>query len=193
MALDNGSVRGMLQWRYPKLVAGYASYHRDLRNRITHFLGIPILLVANIYILSVPLLRLDYDVLGLPVSVALGFHLLSTFVWALFDPLFGLSIGAIFAPFLWLCVRWTDALVDVFFFGVSANVCVFVVLGIVGWSFQLVGHVLEGRRPAFTDNFLQGFMGATFLLYEVVTKMGFRAKLAAEVEQELRKLEKDML
>ena len=46
-----------------------------------------------------------------------------------------------------------------------------------GWAVQLVGHVIEGRRPALTDNLLQVFNAPLFLTAEVLWFLGFRQDL----------------
>lgn len=176
--------------RYISLVAGYASYHQDFRNKLTHFVGIPVLMVATIYILSVPSFRFGGEVAGLSVSLALVSYAFSILVWFAFDPPFALILAVVFAPFLWLCIDWTDHAAGLNpIFGMPANLAVFLLLFIVGWGLQLLGHYFEGKRPAFVDNLLQGFMGPTFLVYEVAVKLGLRKELSEKVESEIERLQ----
>jgi uncharacterized membrane protein YGL010W len=60
-----------------------------------------------------------------------------------------------------------------------ASVSVFAATFVGGWIIQLFGHVLEGRRPALADNFLQIFNAPLFLTAEVLTLIGLRADLHA--------------
>ncbi|MAV47282.1 MAG: hypothetical protein CMM70_05410, partial [Rhodospirillaceae bacterium] len=46
----------------------------------------------------------------------------------------------------------------------------------------------EGRRPALLDNLFQGLLGPTFLVYEVVHRMGMKQKLKEGVDAELARL-----
>jgi uncharacterized membrane protein YGL010W len=46
-----------------------------------------------------------------------------------------------------------------------------------GWVFQLLGHVIEGRRPALADNLLQIFKAPLFLTVEVLFLFGLRQDL----------------
>ena len=46
-----------------------------------------------------------------------------------------------------------------------------------GWVFQLLGHAIEGRRPAPADNLLQIFNAPLFLTVEVLFLFGLRKDL----------------
>ena len=43
---------------------------------------------------------------------------------------------------------------------------------VLGWIIQLVGHAIEGKRPALADNILQVFNAPLFLTVEVLASMG---------------------
>ena len=180
----------MFRERYISLVAGYASYHQDFRNKLAHFIGIPMLIIASIYIGSVPSFRFGGEVAGLSISLALVLYVCSNLVWFVFDRPFALVLAVVFAPFLWLCLDWTDHVVGLNpILGMPANLAVFLLLFIAGWFFQLLGHYFEGKRPAFVDNLLQGFMGPTFLVYEVAVQLGMRQELSEKVESEMERLQ----
>ena len=86
-------------------------------------------------------------------------------------------------PFLWLGVTWYDPQLSVMWKIIWA-----VGLQVVGWGFQLVGHHFEGKRPALLDNLFQGMLGPTFLVYEVVHRLGLKQELKQNVDAELRRL-----
>ena len=52
-------------------------------------------------------------------------------------------------------------------------------------GFQLVGHHFEGKRPVLLDNLFQGMLGPTFLVYEVVHRLGLKQELKQNVDAEL--------
>jgi uncharacterized membrane protein YGL010W len=56
---------------------------------------------------------------------------------------------------------------------------------VVGWSFQLVGHVFEGRRPALVDNLLQALVAPLFILLEGLFALGLRRDVQQRVEDRL--------
>ena len=60
---------------------------------------------------------------------------------------------------------------------VRRSVSVFLATFVLGWIIQLVGHAIEGRRPALADNILQVFNAPLFLTIEVLSLLGFRHDL----------------
>jgi uncharacterized membrane protein YGL010W len=69
------------------------------------------------------------------------------------------------APFLlgllWLSERITAAGPNKF------SLWFFIITFILGWVFQLVGHLIEGKRPAFVDNLGQSLIAPLFLTAEL--------------------------
>jgi uncharacterized membrane protein YGL010W len=53
-----------------------------------------------------------------------------------------------------------------------------------GWVFQLIGHAIEGRRPALMDNFFQVFIAPIFLIAELFFALGLRRELQASVRRQ---------
>jgi uncharacterized membrane protein YGL010W len=62
---------------------------------------------------------------------------------------------------------------------------VFAACFIGGWLLQLLGHVFEGRRPAFTDNLWQVFVAPVFLMAEAGFALGLRRELRERVRARL--------
>jgi uncharacterized membrane protein YGL010W len=62
---------------------------------------------------------------------------------------------------------------------------VFGVAFVVGWAFQLLGHVFEGRRPALVDNLLQALVAPLFILLEGLFALGLRRDVQRRVEDRL--------
>lgn len=52
----------------------------------------------------------------------------------------------------------------------------------VGWVFQTVGHVWEGRKPAFFDDLRGLLVGPMFLLAEVQMALGLQRDLRPLIE-----------
>ena len=160
---------------YTKQLAGYASYHQDERNEATHFVGIPLIVIGVLFVASWPKL------LGLPLSVYV--FVAFAILWMSMDLLIGGLVVLLALPFRWLGIPWYDPGLSVMWKIIIASG-----LQVVGWGFQLVGHAFEGRRPALLDNLFQGLLGATFLSYEVVHRMGMKQKLKEGVDAELSRL-----
>ena len=151
-------------------LATYAAYHRDRRNIATHFVGIPLIVIAIATLLSRPV----FDLAGLSLSPAIAVVLaLAPFYLRLDVPL-GLATMAAYGLSLafgaWLAAQPTAT-------WLSAGIGLFV----VGWVIQFVGHAWEGRKPAFVDDILQLAIGPLF----VVAEAGFLLVLRKPLEEEI--------
>jgi uncharacterized membrane protein YGL010W len=143
-------------------LSNYAKYHRDRRNIATHFVGIPMIVLAVVALLArVPAVAavaaaggaIFYLVLDRPFGVAMT-ALLGAAVWA------GIGLGAL--PL----VQWLGAALGLF---------------IIGWIIQFVGHAFEGRKPAFVDDLLSFMIGPLFVTVEAAFMLGLRKQLEAEI------------
>lgn len=59
---------------------------------------------------------------------------------------------------------------------------------IVGWIFQLLGHIVfEKRSPAFLDNILQAFLTAPlFIFMELLFLIGYRPALQRRTREKIK-------
>lgn len=152
-------------------MAMYSAYHRDFRNRITHFVGVPMIIFSIFLVLS--LIRFD-EAGGEPITAAmvLLIPLLALYTSAVL--LLGLVSAAFLLPMLWSAE--VMARQDVQSAMIVAGVCF-----VGGWVIQLIGHMFEGRKPALTDNILQVFMAPGFLVAELLFAFGLLSDLKAEL------------
>ncbi len=153
---------------FARQLATYASYHRDERNRATHFIGIP----AIVFSILLPLALVRIDGISLAVPVAL----LALIGWVALDRVIGLAMVVVMLPML-LAAEWFARS-----YGSATAWVVFAVFFVGGWVFQLAGHVWEGRRPALTDNLFQAFIGPMFIMAEVLMALGLKQDLKAAID-----------
>lgn len=148
----------------------YAAYHRDRRNIITHFVGIPMIVLAVTVLLSRP----GGELLGLWVSPALVAALAAAWFYLRLDR----ALGWVMAALLGLCL-WAGQALALSSTGVwlGAGIGLFV----VGWAIQFVGHYYEGRKPAFVDDIAGLIIGPLF----VVAEAGFILGLLGDVKHEV--------
>lgn len=149
----------------------YSSYHRDQRNRATHFVGIPAIVFSLLLILA--LWRIELG--GLVISGAWIVAFLAALGWIALD----LTIGLAMAVAVFVMATAADGFVA--HFGVKAAWILFAIHFIGGWIFQLVGHAFEGRRPALMDNLFQAFIGPMFIMAEALMALGLRRDLAIRI------------
>lgn len=154
-------------------VAVYATYHRNPWNRLTHFLGVPLIILS----LFVAMGGLSWSVAGYQVSLDVLFAAIVLAYYLTLDAPLALGTAAPVAALLWL----TQALgVDL---GPWQRALVFAFLFALGWILQLLGHAIEGRRPALVDNFWQVFVAPLFLVTEVCFALGLRRELRDEIQR----------
>ena len=158
---------------FTQQLATYAAYHRDARNRATHFVGIP----AIVFSLLVPLALWRFRLFGWDASAAWVVALLALAGWIALDITIGLAMAVVMVPML-LIAEWIAAT-----YGPATAWTVFAVFFVGGWIFQLVGHVWEGRRPALADNLFQAFIGPMFIMAELLIWLGLKQDLKAVVEE----------
>jgi uncharacterized membrane protein YGL010W len=148
-------------------IESYGAYHTDPRNKLTHFVGVP--LVTFSLFLFLGWFRFVHAP-GLPITGATVFYLIVMIYYVRLDP----AIALLQAPFT-LALLWLSDRAALLPFGQSLGVFLAAFVG--GWIVQLVGHAIEGRRPALADNLLQVFNAPLFLTAEVLFLLGLRRDL----------------
>ena len=67
--------------------------------------------------------------------------------------------------------------------GAATALVVFGVTFLGGWTLQLLGHAVEGRRPALVDNLFQIVIAPIFLMAQVFFAFGYKRSFAEHAEQ----------
>jgi len=155
------------------LLVQYAQYHRDRRNLATHLVGIPLIVVSIGVLLAIRMPLAGQEITWAAalwgvtslwyfsrrhVGAAVAVVLLNALCFAL-----GHWVALQVAPLAW---AW----------GVG--------LFVVGWAFQFLGHVWEGRKPAFVDDLVGLLVGPLFVAVELWAMVGGAKDLMARMEAE---------
>jgi uncharacterized membrane protein YGL010W len=151
-------------------LSGYAAYHRDRRNIATHFLGIPMIVLGVFGLVGRPAMAL-----GGVASPGLLLLLGGVAFYVMLDLRFGLAMLAATAPAFafgtWLAAQstshWLEGSLGLF---------------VGGWAIQFVGHVFEGKKPAFVDDIVGLLIGPLFLVAETAFALGLRSEVRDAVE-----------
>jgi uncharacterized membrane protein YGL010W len=152
-------------------MAFYAAYHRDARNRATHFIGVPAIMLA----LFIALAWLRVEIGGIAISAAMLLAAAVLAYYFLLDLPLGFAMWLVTGVLVWLGERIAAQ---------PAGWLWFTVLFVGGWILQLVGHVFEGRKPALADNVFQVLIAPIFLCAEVFFALGYKPQLHARVEEQ---------
>jgi uncharacterized membrane protein YGL010W len=145
----------------------YGAYHHDWRNKLTHFVGVPLVSFAILLFLAwlrfAPAPEVPYSGAALFYVVVLLYYL--ALDW---------RVALVQAPFTLALLVLADR---VAMWPFAESLAVFAATFIGGWIIQLFGHAMEGRRPALLDNLLQIFNAPLFLTVEVLFLLNFRQDL----------------
>jgi uncharacterized membrane protein YGL010W len=150
----------------------YAAYHQDARNRATHFVGVPVIILS----LFIPLAWVGFEVGGVTITAAMLFAAAVLAYYFVLDVPLALAMLVVNALLLWAAQAIAAQ-------GLATGWLWFAVLFVGGWILQLVGHVFEGRKPALADNFFQIFIAPLFLAAEVFFALGYKPRLHAAVQE----------
>lgn len=151
-----------------QLLTQYAAYHRDRRNIMTHFIGVPlivfsvVLALAQIYIGGI-----HAGWIGIAVASAY-------YIWL------ERAIGSTLTIFLIGC-----GVVSSFISmqtGVGVALIIALVIFVVGWVIQFIGHKFEGMKPAFVDDLMGLVIGPVFVTAEVFFLLGGKRELQHYIE-----------
>ncbi|MGH6915487.1 MAG: DUF962 domain-containing protein [Geminicoccales bacterium] len=150
----------------------YAAYHQDGRNKASHFIGVPMIILS----LFIPLAWLRMDIGGVPLTAAMLFAGVVLIYYFVLDVPLALAMLAVNAGLIW-------AGHQIAALGAGHGWAWFGVLFIGGWIIQLVGHAFEGRKPALADNLFQIFVAPIFLAAEVFFALGYKPRLHEAVQR----------
>ncbi len=153
-----------------RALAKYAGYHRDKRNILTHFFGVP-LIVFGVQVL---LARAGVSVGGVFVSAMW----LATALACIYYLRLEAAMGAVMTVWL-LLMGWAAQALSLtepyawLFWGAG--------LFVVGWVIQFIGHYYEGKKPAFVDDLIGLAIGPLFVAAELLFLCGLRRDLEAQI------------
>ncbi|WP_027896454.1 DUF962 domain-containing protein [Zestomonas thermotolerans] len=150
----------------------YAEYHRDRRNIVSHFIGIPMIVVAVAILLSRPGFALG----GLWLAPATLLALAAAVFYLRLDLRFGVAMAVL----LYLAL-WAGAVVAGQ--GTAAWLGAGIGLFVIGWIIQFIGHWYEGRKPAFVDDLIGLAIGPLFVVAEAAFLFGLRDEVRRAVEE----------
>lgn len=144
-------------------LAMYNSYHQSRANKLTHFIGVPLI----IFSLLIPLhwIYMDWVLL---------------FILIIYYASVDKSIASVFAMVL-LVIMLPAHKIATTSYNKNAFI-IFILFFITGWVIQFIGHIFEGRKPAFLDNFMQLFVAPMFLVMELFFLLNYKVELKHQVD-----------
>jgi uncharacterized membrane protein YGL010W len=155
------------------LLSQYAAYHRDQRNIVSHFVGVPMIVFALGALLSKPTFALG----GLALNPAwIVFALAAVWYLTRGNLVLGLAVSLAVGALVALAQRATGGgTAGLFGWGLP--------FFLVGWLIQFAGHWYEGKKPAFVDDLVGLLIGPMFLTAEALFALGWNKPLLDQIEQ----------
>lgn len=153
-----------------ELLSRYAAYHRDRRNILSHFLGVPLIVFALGVLLARPTLPWG-ELMLTPAWVAC----VAAAVWYLTrgSLALGLAVSAAVSGLILLAHHVAGGGAWLWGFGVF----------VLGWVIQFIGHWYEGKKPAFIDDLAGLLVGPMFVTAEALFALGWNKPLQREIER----------
>jgi uncharacterized membrane protein YGL010W len=147
-------------------MAFYESYHTSFGCKLTHWFGIPLVTFA----ILIPMGWLGFSVSGHRLTLATAFVVGTLGYYFLLDRVLALLMVVCIAPIAW-AASWAASR------AFPETRWIFAAAFTGGWILQILGHVIEGKRPALLDNFTQAvFTAPLFLLAEAVSGLGWKPR-----------------
>jgi uncharacterized membrane protein YGL010W len=155
-----------------QLLKHYAEFHRDRRNILTHFVGVPMIVFG----VGVLLARPSVAVGGVMLTAAWVTYTLAA-LWYLTRGLLSLGVAvSAGVGVLMLLAHGVSAGPTASWLGWGVGFFA------AGWMIQFVGHYYEGRKPAFADDIVGLLVGPMFVVMELLAACGLFKALIAEIE-----------
>lgn len=150
----------------------YQLYHEKFMTKLTHLIGVPLLVFAFF-------IPLSWVKLGVPGVFELNVAWLSLIALAIYYIRLHRSIGITAAIALGI-LGFVAGLVSHYQPNLTGFV-VFIIALLIGIILQFIGHVIEGKKPALADDLSQIFIAPIFLWTEVLFMLGYYPGLKEQV------------
>jgi len=139
---------------YQSSLDDYAVFHRDPRNKVTHYIGIPAIVFSIVLFLRL----IQFGRVG---SIPLDGAIVVMLPICIFYLLLNLGTG----------FGMTLILVLMYRLSFSLGPTIGIVLFVGGWALQFLGHYYEGKKPAFFKNGVHLLIGPLWILNDFYARL----------------------
>jgi uncharacterized membrane protein YGL010W len=146
----------------------YKSVHFNMNNIKTHFVGIPLIILALTLLLS--LYSFNVTFIGIEIILSPAIIFFSGVLIYYFALQWRLALGMVVYIIANLYVASLMT-------AIPNSYILAITIFVVGWIIQFIGHYFEKAKPAFVDDLSQFLIGPFFLMAEVYFALGLEKKL----------------
>lgn len=153
----------------------YKSVHLNIHNIKTHFVGVPLI----IWSIAVLMTNLQFQInafdINEPITLTVLFSIAVLCYYILLSIPLAIMALIFFGPLIYSANLMAN---------IEGNILISIVVFIIGWIIQFIGHAFEKAKPAFIDDLNQLLIGPLFLLAEIYFFCGFGKNMAEKVLKE---------
>ena len=143
----------------------YAECHTNMINRMTHYIGVPCIIIAIMMLFN----WVSLDIASVwKISFTWLALLLVTIYYLILNIRLGLLAAATLTLLTFLATTFSGPTPTITTFSV------FCVLFVGGWLCQFIGHFFEKKQPAFFNSLTQLLIGPLFFLTEILAAFKIR-------------------
>lgn len=149
-----------------RLLGEYRESHQNETNQVLHNIFVPLIFLSVIGILWDVKLPFEMDFLGgEPLNVAM---VVAVLVFAYYLRLsFAVSVGI-------LAITALGMIACYLYNGPVSVWLISLVIFIISWIFQFVGHKIEGKKPSFVKDLEFFLVGPMWVLTKLYNKLGIK-------------------
>lgn len=156
----------IMKAKLQQFMQNYHHYHTKKLTLYTHLIGIP-LVSFSIFIVF------GWVKVAVPGWFSLNLAWIGVIIFAIYylllDAIIGVAAALLLVVLCFIANLFTTHGPDALSFKV------FLITFILGWVFQLVGHAIEGKKPALLDSFFESvFIAPFFITAEVLFMFGIK-------------------
>lgn len=155
----------------------YKSVHLNRKNIRTHFIGVPMIIWAIALLLAGITFEIDSSTLNeifgtqsIKFTLAASLSVIVFIYYLLLSVPLALLALVLFGPLMW-SVHLVVAM--------EYHTLIAIVVFVIGWIIQFIGHHYEKAKPAFLDDINQLLIGPLFVIAEIYFLLG-RGKILDE-------------
>ncbi len=138
--------------RIDQLLTHYGESHQNPRNELIHFIAVPLIMTSVVGMMS-----------ALHPYVAYVFIAASMVYYARLSGVFFLTMAL-----------WSALMLAVVFALGDAVLKISVLVFVVAWIFQFIGHKIEGKKPSFFEDLQYLWVGPLFVASKLLNKLAIR-------------------
>ncbi|WP_019029760.1 DUF962 domain-containing protein [Colwellia piezophila] len=158
-------------------LARYKSVHLNPKNINTHFVGVPLIVLAVTLLLSSIAFEITIDDF---FNVEFTLHFTLAMVIFAGVAIYYTALHRLLALGMLVYIL-VNLLVAQLLKGVEGVLYIALALFVIGWIIQFLGHHYEKAKPAFVDDLSQFLIGPLFLMAEAYFKFGLEPDLEARI------------